>query len=413
MKKGKIHFVDSIFHEIMKYVLISCFYRLMFFLLSSESQTGDPRRFTSRMGTGEAGSPKPRVTETIGRIVYGLVIFGGFLFSTWAGPLCMAVFIAFVSLAGLHEIWIFAKNEILASLKQKLSRENDEKSANVINVLVGKINTEIIVLNCVCAFYHTLRTIHSLFPMKMILPVIQTYCGSSFFYYLVIYPLKFYSFITCVFYLAYLLIAIKNVKQSAENDVIFSHHLAALAVQHLMAILTIVGAINVTFSLFFGNFWTFLVMTGVAVNDACAYFIGRHFGQRPLSAKLSPKKTLEGYFGAGVCTVLALLSFTKMALSFQGNNDSYLKQFSTDNGISIGISDPSLILTHAFVISAFISTFSPLIGLHFSAIKRCFKKKDFASTLGPHGGIIDRFDCSMVSNIFSYCYLSFITSIYS
>ena len=171
-----------------------------------------------------------------------------------------------------------------------------------------------------------------------------------------------------------------------------------------LALLTILYSLGISFPFFFGNFWTFLLMVGVAVNDACAYFIGRHFGKHPLS-KLSPKKTLEGYFGACIATILTVLLFTKAILTYHEADAA--KETPNNIGINIGISAPSSILTHAFVISAFMSTISPLIGLHFSAIKRCLKKKDFANTLGPHGGFFDRFDSCIVSVIFTFFYLSF------
>ena len=194
------------------------------------------------------------------------------------------------------------------------------------------------------------------------------------------------------------------------NDVILSYHVLALGAEHFLAFVETTAA-NMMISLpfIFGTFWTFIVFSGVAFNDACAYFIGRHFGKHPFS-KISPKKTLEGYIGAGLLTITTLLVFTKLVLVYQGNDGSstnFSISFPVDDGIKPGEPDANIFI-HIFVISTFISTLSPLIGLFFSAIKRSLKKKDFATSLGPHGGFIDRFDCTSISAVFAYAYLGFI-----
>lgn len=56
-------------------------------------------------------------------------------------------------------------------------------------------------------------------------------------------------------------------------------------------------------SLFQGRIWVVLPTSLVIVNDIAAYFFGKAFGRTPL-IKVSPKKTVEGFIGGMICTVI-------------------------------------------------------------------------------------------------------------
>lgn len=43
----------------------------------------------------------------------------------------------------------------------------------------------------------------------------------------------------------------------------------------------------------------------VAINDIFAYIIGKNFGKRKLIQRLSPNKTVEGFVGAAITTIIA------------------------------------------------------------------------------------------------------------
>jgi len=58
----------------------------------------------------------------------------------------------------------------------------------------------------------------------------------------------------------------------------------------------------------YGRAWFILVTTIVSLNDAAAYFVGVTFGRTPL-IRLSPNKTLEGFLGGAVVTVIATFLF--------------------------------------------------------------------------------------------------------
>jgi len=51
------------------------------------------------------------------------------------------------------------------------------------------------------------------------------------------------------------------------------------------------------------------------------------------------------------------------------------------------------------------STFSPFPGFLASAVKRAFYTKDFGTLIPGHGGVLDRFDCHVVTAPFVYLYL--------
>lgn len=56
-------------------------------------------------------------------------------------------------------------------------------------------------------------------------------------------------------------------------------------------------------SLFQGRIWVVLPISLVVINDICAYFFGKAFGKTPL-IKVSPKKTVEGFIGGLVATLI-------------------------------------------------------------------------------------------------------------
>ena len=66
-------------------------------------------------------------------------------------------------------------------------------------------------------------------------------------------------------------------------------------------------------NIFEGLIWFFLPAALVIVNDIFAYICGVLFGRTQL-IKLSPKKTVEGFVGAWVCTVIAAFGMTALLI---------------------------------------------------------------------------------------------------
>jgi phosphatidate cytidylyltransferase len=108
----------------------------------------------------------------------------------------------------------------------------------------------------------------------------------------------------------------------------------------------------------------------VALNDAGAEAVGRTFGRRPFFARLSPRKTVEGFVGGLLASAAAAIAFAPL---LEGS--------------------PSR--RAAFAIAAALA--AVLGDLIFSAIKRDIGCKDFHALLPAHGGLLDRFDSFLVS----------------
>lgn len=72
---------------------------------------------------------------------------------------------------------------------------------------------------------------------------------------------------------------------------------------HMALYLVVVQAHFVMNNIFEGMIWFFLPAALVIINDIFAYIFGIAFGRTQL-IKLSPKKTVEGFVGAWVTTIL-------------------------------------------------------------------------------------------------------------
>jgi phosphatidate cytidylyltransferase len=106
----------------------------------------------------------------------------------------------------------------------------------------------------------------------------------------------------------------------------------------------------------------------VAANDIGAYFVGRAFGHRKMSPRISPQKTWEGFVGglvAGLVVSSVLVTFPAWE--------------------TIG-------LAKGLVAAALIGVMSPIGDAAESMVKRSLGVKDMGSVLPGHGGLLDRID---------------------
>ena len=372
-------------------------------------------------------SEPPKNSGSKSRMIYGFSIFFLFTACTCAGPVFMASFISLVCAGLIREVWIFMKDRLHGSLLSKVPKDSLNDTAltreKVINEFLRNVKLEFSVLHFIAGFWHAASFIQncnllnvSVTPKYLYnasLPFLS--CYSEVLIKSMLFLIGQYNFLTCLLYITYILLCIRNLHISISNDVIFVHHMLAIGTQHFSAVTTIIHAVHIKFPFIFGCFWTFMVLCNVAFNDCWAYFIGRNFGRHQLS-KISPKKTIEGYIGSGIMTISAAIIFVylvrlckpeitelpKLVCSNTRNGN-----FRSDGNVAPASSWSPF--THIFVISVFASILSPIIGLIFSAIKRAFKKQDFANTLGPHGGFLDRFDCTTTTTLFAYCYFHFIS----
>ncbi len=106
-------------------------------------------------------------------------------------------------------------------------------------------------------------------------------------------------------------------------------------------------------------------------SDTGAYFTGRALGRHKLFERISPNKTIEGFVGGLITSALVGIA----AHHFLG-------------GIS---------LVSWMCIGAFVSITSTLGDLFESMLKRQSDIKDSGNILPGHGGILDRFDSTLIS----------------
>ncbi len=125
-----------------------------------------------------------------------------------------------------------------------------------------------------------------------------------------------------------------------------------------------------------GEWWTLTFLLLVISADTGAYATGLTFGKHPMAPTISPKKTWEGFVGAGaVCMVAGVLLSTLML----GQTWWF--------GLIFG----TVILVTA--------TFGDLAE---SLIKRDLGVKDMSSWLPGHGGFLDRLDSILPSAAAAY-----------
>lgn len=116
-------------------------------------------------------------------------------------------------------------------------------------------------------------------------------------------------------------------------------------------------------------------------NDTFAYLTGRVIGKHKLIERISPKKTWEGTVGG---IVFALI--VSYLISLYGEKSDTL----------------------FWMISALIIAPCSILGdLLESLIKRSLKIKDSGSILPGHGGILDRFDATLFTVPFFFCWVIF------
>lgn len=118
------------------------------------------------------------------------------------------------------------------------------------------------------------------------------------------------------------------------------------------------------------------VLVGTFLGDTGAYLGGRLFGRRPLAAKVSPNKTMEGLAIGMVCAIASVW--------FAGRYQDWLPG------------------THALVLGLGVAVLAPIGDLFESFVKREAGAKDAGRVLGAHGGVLDRLDAVMFTAVAGY-----------
>ncbi|MBK7221283.1 MAG: phosphatidate cytidylyltransferase [Saprospiraceae bacterium] len=113
------------------------------------------------------------------------------------------------------------------------------------------------------------------------------------------------------------------------------------------------------------HYWAWALVL-IWISDSGAYLIGRKLGKTKLFERHSPKKTWEGFLGAGLFTMAGGLAIH--AIEKDGN------------------------LVFWLLTALIVWIIGTLGDLFESSIKRTFGVKDSGSFLPGHGGFLDRFD---------------------
>lgn len=115
------------------------------------------------------------------------------------------------------------------------------------------------------------------------------------------------------------------------------------------------------------------------INDTFAYLVGKNFGKNKLLERISPKKTIEGFIGGFIFSLLA--------------------------GYLIAVFSEILSIGIWLIISIIMSIFGTLGDLIQSKFKRQAGVKDSGTIMPGHGGIYDRLDSIIFASPFLYAFL--------
>lgn len=125
----------------------------------------------------------------------------------------------------------------------------------------------------------------------------------------------------------------------------------------------------------------FLTLAVTWLGDTGAYFAGRYFGKHKLFERVSPKKTVEGFFGG-------------LALSVAGAVVVKL------------VGRPDLGWVELLLVAAVMDGAGVVGDLGESMLKRAWGVKDSGWIMPGHGGILDRIDSLLFSAPVLWLYLS-------
>ncbi|PHS64712.1 MAG: hypothetical protein COB12_07835 [Flavobacterium sp.] len=114
-------------------------------------------------------------------------------------------------------------------------------------------------------------------------------------------------------------------------------------------------------------------------NDTFAYLVGKQFGKRKLMEKISPKKTIEGFFGGMVGALIASFLFFNYSSLY------------------------SLIIW--LILAILVSVLGTTGDLIQSKFKRLAGVKDSGKIMPGHGGVYDRLDSIIFASPFIYLFL--------
>ncbi|HOM72345.1 MAG TPA: phosphatidate cytidylyltransferase [Armatimonadota bacterium] len=128
-----------------------------------------------------------------------------------------------------------------------------------------------------------------------------------------------------------------------------------------------------------GAWLVMFVLLCTWATDTGAYFIGKFYGRKKLTPRLSPGKTVEGAVGGLALSIIV----------------------GAVTAAIIGIPQP-----HGLVLGAMIGITAQIGDLTGSAFKREVNIKDFGALIPGHGGILDRIDSLLFTGPITFWYIT-------
>lgn len=129
-----------------------------------------------------------------------------------------------------------------------------------------------------------------------------------------------------------------------------------------------------------GALLTFAVMGSIWLSDSCAYFVGSKFGRHKLAPRISPNKSVEGFWGGMVGSVAVWV--VVFALGIYNIN-----------------------LPYAIVCGVLVDAAAVAGDLFESRIKRGVGVKDSGNLMPGHGGMLDRSDSLLFGGMTAFLLL--------
>lgn len=134
-------------------------------------------------------------------------------------------------------------------------------------------------------------------------------------------------------------------------------------------------------------------LTIVWANDTGAFIVGSTIGKHKMMPKISPKKSWEGFFGGLVFAIGVAVVWYSL---YWNESFGYLFQ------------DSLVIRLRWIAFGAVISLAAVMGDMIESKFKRTIGVKDSGSLIPGHGGMLDRFDATLLAAPFAWIFTYFI-----
>lgn len=241
---------------------------------------------------------------------------------------------------------------------------------------------------------------------------------------------RHHRFISFMLYIFGFMAFVSNLKR--RN---LKHQFALFCWVHMSLMLIVMSSHFIVDNILEGIVWFWVPSSLVICNDIFAYVCGMLWGRTPLIS-LSPKKTVEGFVGALLITMVfswfwagffqqfkyMICPAVSLGMNVFQRPDCEVNPVFTVHRTALPSQLAELLSAvfhrsithfswtpfqcHALVMAAFASLVAPFGGFFASGFKRAFRIKDFGHSIPGHGGLTDRFDCQFLMGLFSYVYFS-------